>query len=101
MNNDKIGYLSATFQAVLGSLNTDRIFQTVTFILSALTALITFIYNIWKWYKDAKKDGKISIDELEEGVNVVKDGISDLKDEIEHLKEDKENDNRRNEDNSI
>ena len=90
MNTEKIGYFSSILQATLGAINTNKLFQIITFALSVATALVTLIYNVWKWYKEAKKDGKITIEEIEAGLNIVKDEVQKIEDSIS--KNEKEND---------
>lgn len=48
-------------------------------IVGVLIALITgLIIPLIKWWKEAKKDGKIDADELEDAANIVKDGLEKL-----------------------
>lgn len=47
-----------------------------------------------RWYRKSKKDGKISADEIEEGMETLKDGLESIKDELEHLKGDDDNGNK-------
>lgn len=82
MSTEKIGYFSAILQATLGAINTDKLFQIITFALSVVTALVTLIYNVWKWFKEAKKDGKITIEEIEAGLSIVKDEVQKIEESI-------------------
>lgn len=36
------------------------------------------IIPIWTWYQKAKKDGKITEDEVNEGVETIKEGIENF-----------------------
>jgi len=45
---------------------TNEVFQTIQIIISALAGAVALAYTIWRWYKNAKKDGKISEDEVDD-----------------------------------
>lgn len=63
----------------------ENIVSIVCCILGFLITLVTcVIVPVWKKIADAKKDGKITPDELQEIADTLKDGIDDIK------KEDKE-----------
>ena len=45
---------------------TNEVFQTIQIIISALAGAVALAYTIWRWYKNAKKDGKITGDEVDD-----------------------------------
>lgn len=48
-----------------------------------ITIITSLIIPLCKWYARSKKDGKISADEVVDGVETLKDGLQDLKDKLE------------------
>lgn len=44
---------------------TNEVFQTIQIIISALAGAVALAYTIWRWYRNAKKDGKITEDEVD------------------------------------
>ena len=56
--------------------------QTIQLILNIISIIIIIAINLIRCYKQANKDGKITIDELEEGANIIKDGIDEIKNVI-------------------
>lgn len=51
-----------------------------------ITIVCSIIIPLIKWWKNAKADGKITEDEIQEGIEIIENGINELKDK----KEDKE-----------
>ena len=78
---------------ILGSVNvgqyafvaiqTDWIFQWIQLGLAIACSLVLLAYRIWKWYKEAKADGKITKDEIKEGIDIIVEGGKDIKDKID------------------
>ena len=54
-----------------------------------ITIISSIIIPLAKWWKKAKADGKITNEEIKEGIEIIQDGLDDLKDKT---KEDKEED---------
>ena len=54
-----------------------------------ITIASSIVIPLIKWWKNAKADGKISKDELNEGANIIENGINDLKGKIEDKEEKK------------
>ena len=52
-------------------------------VLSVIISLLIIIDKIITWWKNAKADGKITEDEIKEGVEIIKDGTQEIKDHIE------------------
>lgn len=65
---------------ILAALQQNEILQYIEFGLSALVSLIIIAFKIWKWWKEAKKDGKITQDELSDLQEIVKKGEDDEQD---------------------
>ena len=67
--------------------NLRSIESIVAIVCTSLGLLITIITSLIiplvKWYARSKKDGKISADEVVDGVETLKDGLQNLKDKIE------------------
>ena len=60
-------------------------------IVGVLIAIISgLIIPLLKWYKEAKKDGKIDADEIEQAIEITKDGLTEIEKNI------KENNNEKN-----
>ena len=77
---------------VLSAIQQNEVFQIIEFVLAILTSIILIAYRLWVWYKKAKADGKITKEEIEEGLEILGEGIEDLKEKTDELKKG-ENDN--------
>ena len=79
MKHDEIvGFGGSLFGTVMTAFQANEVLQIIQAILTVLGLLITIAYTIWKWYKKAKADGKITEDEVDE-----------LMDDLNNIKEDK------------
>ena len=71
--------------------NLRSIESIVAIVCTSLGLLITIITSLIiplvKWYARSKKDGKISADEVVDGVETLKDGLQNLKNNLEEHKE--------------
>lgn len=78
-------YILTGLQTIFTSLQDNEIYQIIQMVLSLLSGALVIAYTIWKWYVRAKKDGKITIDEIDEG-------IEEIIDAIDYIEENKESD---------
>ena len=69
---------SAMIQTICGITQTNEVFQRIQIIVAIISGVMAGIYygskfliKLLKWLKKAKKDGKITIDELDELDNIV------------------------------
>lgn len=66
MKHDEIiGYGGSVFGTIMTAIQSDQALQIIQGILTIIGLLITIAYTIWKWYKNASKDGKITLDEVD------------------------------------
>lgn len=79
MKKDVLEYVGSGLSIVFTAIQTNEIFQIISLILAILTSATTLAFTLWKWYKKAKEDGKITPSELAEGAKIVEDGIKEIK----------------------
>ena len=90
MNREVVGGMCGTALSAVGTgLQTSEVLQIISLVLTIIGSLITITMAIINWWKKAKADGKITSDEIQEGIDIIQNGIDDLKDKT---KEDKEED---------
>lgn len=77
------------FMYVLTATQTKEIFEIISLVLSILISILIIVSKIINWYQKAKEDGKITSDEIKDGIDIIVDGAQDIKDKIED-KEDNE-----------
>ena len=56
----------AVLQTMVTVSQTNEVFQIIQIIISALAGAVALAYTIWRWYRNAKKDGKITEDEVDD-----------------------------------
>lgn len=77
------GTIGTCLSAVGTATQLNEILQTVSLIITIIGGIITFIVvPLIAWYNKAKKDGKIDVDEIKEGITTVSDGINKVKEDI-------------------
>ena len=81
MNKELItGAVGTCVSAIGTATQTNDILQTVSLVITIIGAVISMIIvPLLSWYAKAKADGKITVDEAKEGVDIVKDGIENIK----------------------
>ena len=78
------GGIGTSLSVVGTALQTNEVLQTISLIITIVGGIISFIVvPILNWYNKAKKDGKITADEIKDGAEIIADGSEKLKDEIE------------------
>lgn len=83
MKHDEIiGFTASSISTVLTITQTKELFQTVQLVLSCLCFVITILYTVWKWYKNATKEDspggtKITVDEVENLFDNLKENIKE------------------------
>lgn len=89
MKNELIaGGVGAGLGAIGTATQTNEILQTISLIITIIGAIISMIVvPLISWWQKAKKDGKITTEEIQEGIDIISDGLDSLKDKKD--KEDK------------
>ena len=95
INKDSIlEWIGCGTGVVFTALQTKELFQVISLILTCVATLVTIAYTLYKWFKKATEDGKISSDEVDELVDIIDKGSKEIKDKIEsgcHQPEESEN----------
>ena len=80
MNKEVIGGIVGTSVSATGTaLQTNEVLSTISIVITIIGGLITIVMALVNWYNNAKKDGKIDKDEINEAANIIKHGAEDIK----------------------
>ena len=84
IRDELIGCSIGTALSAVGTgLQTNEVLQTISLVITIIGGLITFIIvPLVNWYKNAKKDGKIDANEINEALKTIKDGSEKVEEEI-------------------
>lgn len=78
------GSIGTAFGIVGTATQTNEILQTISLIVTIIGAIISMIVvPIMSWHIKAKKDGKITEEEIKEGIETLNDGIEKTKETID------------------
>lgn len=88
MKRELIGGAFGTLLSATGTaLQTQQVLQIISLCITILGAIISMIIlPLLTWYKNAKKDGKITEDEIKEGVEKLQEGIEGVKQTLDDKK---------------
>ena len=84
MKNELLAGGVGTGLAVLGTATQlSEVLQAISLIITILGALVSFVVvPLLSWYRNAKKDGKITTDELQDAAEDLKEGLDKTKQSI-------------------
>ena len=80
------GIVGTSTSAVGTALQPNEVLQTISLVVTILGGVITIIAALYTWYKNAKKDGKIDKEEIDEAVEIIQNGVNDVKQVIDDNK---------------
>lgn len=84
MNKEVIGGVVGTSVSAVGTgMQTNELLQKISLILTIIGSIITIVMALVNWYNNAKKDGKITKEEIKDGVDIIVDGSKEIKDKID------------------
>ena len=88
MKRELIGGAVGTLLSATGTaLQTQEVLQIISLCITILGAIISMIIlPLLTWYKNAKKDGKITEDAIKEGAETLKEGIEGVKQTLDDKK---------------
>jgi len=82
------GIIGTGLSAVGTAIQTSEVLQIISLVITIIGALISMILiPILSWYKKAKQDGKITVDEVIEGGETLQEGTNAVIDLIDKNKE--------------
>lgn len=90
MNKEVVGGMIGTGMTAVGTgLQTNEVLQAISIVLTIIGSLITIAMALTNWWKNAKKDGKITKEEIQDGIDIIVGGVKDIKDKTEDKEEKK------------
>ena len=94
--NEVVSFSGNIFTYILASIQINEVFQIIELVIAILTSLVLLGYRIWKWWKEAKKDGKIDKREIKEGISIIADTSKEISKSVkEHKEKEAEKDNEK------
>lgn len=79
-----VGGAGTAIETALAVSQTNEVLRAIQIVLSIITFLVTLAYTIWKWYKNAKKDGKITKDEVDDLFKKIENVTKENEDDDKH-----------------
>ena len=84
LDNIWTGMFGTALTALGATLSLEQVQQIVSIVVTCLGAIMTFIVMpLINWYKESKKDGKITIDEISSGAKIIADGSKEVSNVIQ------------------
>ena len=87
-SKELLAAFAGTGVSLAGTLaQTNEFLQTISIIITILGAIVSFIVvPLLNWHRDAKKDGKVTYDELIDGLDKLQDGLKKTKEEADKMR---------------
>lgn len=85
MNHNKINLACNSIAVLFTVVQADQTLQLISFILTMISIIVSLSFTLWKWVKEAKKDGNITPDEIMEGANIVNEHLDKIKDAVSNF----------------
>lgn len=73
----------------------DELLYYIQLVISILCGVFTLITMLTNWYHKAKKDGKITREEINEGLDIAHDEITNIVEDIKKKGEEKDENSRK------
>lgn len=88
MNKELSGGIIGTILSVTGTaIQPNEVLQTISLILTIIgSAISLIIIPLITWYKNAKKDGKITKEEISDGLDTLQEGVEGVKNIVDDTK---------------
>lgn len=86
MQNDYQSYICNGVGVVFSAIQTNEVLSWVSWIITLIATLLSISFTIWKWWKKASSDGKISKEEIDELGDIVEDASDKLNQGDKHGK---------------
>lgn len=77
MKDNLVGYGASGVNWILVAIQNEEVLRYIELILAIISTFVALAYTIWKWYKKAKEDGKITKDEVKDLVEDIKEVTKD------------------------
>lgn len=77
MKNTRFDYILDVVAITLGITQGEELLRYIQLGFGILATLISIAFSIWKWWKKASADGKITKDEIKELSDELKDKLDD------------------------
>lgn len=91
MKAECIGSTICTAAAATSTaLQPNEVWQYIQMGITIIAGIISIILGLRAWWKDAKKDGKIDKEEVEDAIDIVMGGVKDIKDKSEQMESGKD-----------
>ena len=78
-HTDFLTYSGSVFGTIFTVIQTNEIFQYISLGLTIVSTLVAISFTIYKWYKKANEDGKITPEEIEDLGKEIKENLEDKK----------------------
>lgn len=88
MKNNGYAYIGDGIAVICTALQTDAVFQYISLgltILATLFSIIISLVQLINWWKKAKADGKITEEEINDGLKIIEDIKNNVEDGKNHL----------------
>ena len=74
-----VSWIGTIFGTICTAIQTDRVLQIISLACTIIATGISIAFTIWKWWKKASEDGKITSDEIKELGDDITDILDDKK----------------------
>ena len=89
-NGNGMSWIGNIFAGVLTATQTNEVFQIICLVLTCLSIFFSTAYNIYRWWKEAHSDGKISDKEIDQLAGIIGDAGKEINDAVEKHSKKKE-----------
>lgn len=83
MKEMRIDYILDGIAVGLGVAQVNEIMQIVQLTLGVLATIVSIAFSLYKWWKKAKADGKITEEEINDAIDIIKKPLDDKDEEKE------------------
>ena len=76
-SSDYLTWIGSVFGTICTALQTDEVLRYIQLGLTILSTLFAIAFTIYKWWKKASQDGKITKEEIEDLTDDISDVLND------------------------
>lgn len=86
----RIDYIGDGIGVLFTAIQTEQVFKIISLVITIISITVSLAYTLYRWYKDAKKDGKIDAEEIKEAGKEIFNSANKISEAIKSSKDSKE-----------